>query len=282
MIDITPITPSLGADVSGFNIADFSNEDFDALYKVWIDREVVRLRNQPIDDSVLQAFSKHFGALEEMPLGLMPESERLKIKNRYVTVLSNIKVDGKYIGGLKNAEATWHSDMTYVENPPPASILMGVEIPKVGGDTYFASQSKAHDAVPPALLERVQGLSIKHNAAHTSIGSLRPGYEAFDDPREAPGAVHPIVQTHPENGKQVLYLGRREYAYVPGLSLADSEALLDELWEYAALPENILKQEWQVGDVIIWDNRSVLHRRDGFDDAERRLMKRCQVLSPVS
>ena len=95
----------------------------------------------------------------------------------------------------------------------------------------------------------------------------------------ARGAVHPIILTHNETGRQALYLGRREWAYVPGLSLDESEALLDELWSYAALPENVWRQCWRPDDLIIWDNRRVLHRRDEFDNAARRLMKRCQVLS---
>ena len=91
--------------------------------------------------------------------------------------------------------------------------------------------------------------------------------------------VHPIVITHDETGKQALYLGRREWAYVPGLSLHESEKLLDELWTYAALDANVWQQTWQPDDLIIWDNRRVLHRRDDFDQNARRLMKRCQVLS---
>jgi taurine dioxygenase len=221
-----------------------------------------------------------FGPLEEMPMGRLPEAARKKIKNRYVTQLSNIIVDGKPIGGLGNAEAAWHSDMTYVENTPPASVLLGIEIPDAGGDTYFADQNAAYEALPDELRQKVQGLTIKHDAAHTSVGSLRAGFEPFTDPREAPGAVHPVVRIHEETGKQALYLGRREWAYMPGLSLQDSEALLDELWSFAALKENVWRQLWQPNDLIIWDNRRVLHRRDDFDQNSRRLMKRCQVLSP--
>ena len=111
------------------------------------------------------------------------------------------------------------------------------------------------------------------------MGSLRPGFEPFDDPRDAPGAIHSIVQTHDETGRKVLYLGRREWAFIPGLELQESECLLDELWSYAVSPENVWRQEWQPGDVVIWDNRCVLHRRDDFPPESRRLMKRCQVLA---
>lgn len=267
------------ADIEDVDLQAISSGDFEQIYDAWLQFGVIRIRNQSLDDNALQQFSARFGPLEEMPLGRMSEQDRAKITNIYVTVLSNIRINGKAIGGLGNAEASWHSDMTYVDTPPPASVLLGIEIPPVGGDTYFADQAAAYAALPESLRQRISDLSIKHDAAHTSIGSLRPGYEPFDDPRDAPGSIHPIIRTHEETGKQALYLGRREWAYIPGLSLSDSEALLDELWSYAALTSNVWQQTWQPNDLIVWDNRRVLHRRDGFDNNARRLMKRCQVLA---
>ena len=276
---ITPIKTGFVADISDIDLTAISDPEFDRLYAAWLTYGVLRVRDQAITEDQLQSFSAKFGPLEEIPMGRMPESERAKIKNRYVTQLSNIFHNGKPIGGLGNAEASWHSDMTYVETPPPASVLLAIEIPATGGDTYFSDQQAALDAIPGALKTRLQTLTIKHNAAHTSIGKLRPGYEPFDDPREAPGAIHPIIRKHPETGAQCLYLGRREWAYIPGLSLQDSETLLDEIWSYAAQPDHVWRQQWQPSDLIIWDNRRVLHRRDDFDQNARRLMKRCQVLS---
>ena len=168
--------------------------------------------------------------------------------------------------------------MTYIETPPPASLLLGIEIPEQGGDTHFANQYAALEALPSDLRKRIETLTVKHNAAHTSVGKLRPGFEAFDDPREAPGAIHPMIKTHNESGRPALYLGRREWAYIPGLSVTESDALLDELWAYVALEENTWRQKWQPLDLIIWDNRCVMHRRDGFDQNSRRYMRRCQVL----
>ena len=279
MVEVNAIQKDFAADIRHVDLTRLSEDEFEAIYAAWLQYGVLRIRDQAIDEAQLQAFSARFGPLEEIPMGRLPEADRKKIKNRYVTQLSNILVDGKPIGGLGNAEASWHSDMTYVDIPPPASILLGVEIPEVGGDTYFANQYAAHDALPTSLRERIATLTIKHDAAHTSIGKLRPGFEAFDDPRDAPGAIHPIVREHDDTGRPVIYLGRREWAYIPGLELQESEALLDELWKYAALPDNVWRQHWRPGDVIIWDNRCVLHRRDDFDPSTRRLMKRCQVLA---
>ena len=279
MIRITPITPTFVAEISGIDIRSIADTEFARIHEAWLEYGVLRIRDQPLTEGDLQAFSARFGPLEKIPLGRLPEKERRKIRNRFVTQLSNIIVDGKPIGGLGYSEAAWHSDMTYTETPPPASVLLSVEIPQTGGDTFFSDQNAAYNALPDSLRARVRGLTIKHNAAHTSVGGLRPGFEAFDDPREAPGATHPIVRTHEETGRRALYLGRRDWACVPGLPLEESEALLDELWCYATLAENVWRQQWRPHDLIVWDNRRVLHRRDEFDRNARRLMKRCQVLS---
>ena len=277
-MNVIPLTPSFVAEIQEIQLDRITDSEFELLYAAWLHYGVLRIRNQDLDDEQLQAFSQRFGPLEEAPFGRMPEAEKAKIKNRFVTTLSNIKVDGKPIGGLGNDEATWHSDMTYSETPPPASLLLGIEIPDQGGDTHFADQRAALAALPAALRQRIESLSVKHNAAHTSVGKLRPGFEAFDDPRDAPGAIHPMIKTHNETGKPALYLGRREWAYIPGMTVTESDDLLDALWAYVAIKENTWTQHWQPFDLIIWDNRCVMHRRDGFDQNSRRYMRRCQVL----
>ena len=273
---------SFVAEVMDVDLGRISDSEFRVLYKAWLEFGVLRIRGQSLNDGELQRFSNRFGPLEEIPYGKISEEEKQKIKNRYVTVISNIEVDGKPIGGLGNKEATWHSDMTYIEDPPPASILMSLEVPELGGDTHFSDQKAAYLSLPNELVSRIETLSIKHNAAHTSVGDLRRGFDPIKDPREAPGAIHPIVRTHDETQEKMLYLGRRELAYVVGFALEESEQLLNEVWRYAAMSENVWTQQWEIGDVIIWDNRRVLHRRDGFDQSQRRLMKRCQVMSSAA
>jgi taurine dioxygenase len=279
VIELQLINETFVADITGLDVRYVADAEFDEVYAAWLRFGVLRLRDQPVDEDALAAFSVSFGPLEENPMGPRFHEENATIRNRYVLQLSNIIVDGKPIGGLGNAEANWHSDMTYSETPPPASVLLGVEIPAEGGDTYFADQVAAYAVLPAELKTRIQDLTIKHDAAHTSTGELRAGFEAFDDPRDAPGAIHPMVLRHDETGSAALYLGRREWAYIPGLSLDESESLLDEIWSYATRPEFVWRQKWQPGDLIIWDNRRVLHRRDDFDPQSRRLMKRCQVLA---
>lgn len=278
-MNITPLSPVLGAEIDGVDLAAITDSEFEQLYQAWLDYGVLRIRGQSLDDRQLESFSSRFGPLGKIPVKL-PEKKLLEMfDSLYVIPLSNIKKDGRPIGGLGNAEAHWHSDMTYEETPPPASVLLSIEVPEEGGNTQFACQQAALARLPEELRERVEDLEIKHDAAHTSIGKLRAGFEEVNDPSESPGAVHSAILRHSETARDALYLGRREWAHVIGTEVEESEELLDELWRYAALPENVWTQEWEVGDVLIWDNRRVLHRRDAFPDHMRRLMKRCQVLA---
>ena len=270
---------SFGADITGVDLANLTDDTFEGIYRAWLVLGVLRFKGQILNKDSLQTFSQRFGPLEQIPTGRMSDEQKAQLDNLYVTPISNIKVDGKPIGGLGDAEATWHSDMTYVEVPPPASVLLGVEIPQNGGDTFFADQRAALASLPEDLRQRIEGLSIKHNAAHDSIGNLRPGFEAFDDPQDAPGAVHPIIRKHNETGDTCLYLGRREWAYIPGLPLEESEALLDDLWSYVVSADYVVEQNWTPGNVIIWDNRRCLHKRTSIDPSQRRLLLRCQVLA---
>jgi len=158
---------------------------------------------------------------------------------------------------------------------------MSLEVPELGGETHFSDQKASYLSLPNELVSRIENLPIKHNAAHTS-DDLRRDFDPIKDPREAPGAIHPIVRTHEETQEKMLYLGRRELAYVVGFALEESEQLLDEVWGYAAVSETVWTQQWEIGDVIIWDNRRVLQRRVGFDQSKRRLMKRCQFMSSAA
>ena len=132
-------------------------------------------------------------------------------------------------------------------------------------------------AFEAALLRRIESRTLKHDGTYNSGGYLRQGVTATDDPTRSPGTSHPIVCRHPETHRRVLYLGRRRNAYIDGLPLAESEALLDEIWSYATRPELAWYNEWRIGDVVLWDNRCTMHRRDPFDAAARRILHRTQI-----
>ncbi len=254
-----------------------SVEEVAELRTLWNRHLVLRFRAQTLTDDQLMTFSRNFGELDYAPMGRISAEERARLPNPYVAIVSNIVEDGRHIGDLGALEAHWHTDLSYVEEPVSGSVLYAVEVPPSGGDTSFTSMHTAYNALPAHLRERVSTLSLKHTASHDSAGELRRGHEEATDPRDAPGPVHPLTVVHPETGRRALLLERRQLAYIPALSVEDSEALLDELWSYVGSPEYTWTQQWRVGDVLMWDNRAVMHHRDSFDSNSRRLMRRTQL-----
>jgi taurine dioxygenase len=194
-------------------------------------------------------------------------------------VISNVVENGKPIGNLGDGEAVWHADMTYVDVPPKAAMLHALEVPppEAGGNTYFANMFTAYETLPADLKKAAQGKVAVHDASMNSAGMLRKGYKAVSDVRHTVGAHHPLIRTDPATGRRALFLGRRPNAYVTGLEVAESEALLDALWAHATQPRFTLCHQWRVGDLLMWSNLSVLHRRDPFDPMTRRLMHRSQI-----
>jgi taurine dioxygenase len=184
---------------------------------------------------------------------------------------------GDPIGALGAGEAVWHTDMSYIDLPPDASMLYSLEIPPAGGDTYFCGMQAVWSALPANLKKQVAGRRIKHDGTYNSGGYLRQGVTPSDDPHQAAGAWHPAVCVHPVTSVPALYLGRRRNAYVEGLRPAESDALLDRLWSFLDAPEFRYAHQWRVGDLVLWDNRSTMHRRDPFDNAARRIMHRTQI-----
>jgi taurine dioxygenase len=196
-----------------------------------------------------------------------------------ITVISNVQVGGKPMGALGDGEAVWHADMTYNEIPPKGACLLAKEVPPTGGNTHFANMFMAYETLPTDLKKRIQGLSCVHDASRNSAGELRLGFVDNTDPRQTMGAVHPLVIAHAETGLPCLMLGRRRNAYIKGLSLEESEALLDQIWEHATQERFTWTQVWSVGDMVMWDNSCTLHKRDSFDPSTRRLMLRTQIAS---
>jgi taurine dioxygenase len=271
----------LGAEIGGLDISrPLSRQAVASLLAAWHDHLVLVFREQNMNDETLVAFSRNFGTLEKAPV---PEKLRGGFahvpKLPEVAVVSNVVENGVAIGALGDGELVWHNDMTYLPNPPPASVLCAVELPPAGGDTWFCNMYLAYETLPAALHARIAGLSANHDSSYTSAGTLRKGFEEVADVSKAPGAMHPLVLTHPETGRKALYLGRRRNAYVAGMPLAESEALLDELWAHATQEKFAMKHGWRLGDVVMWDNRCTMHRRDAFDPAARRILHRTQLLS---
>jgi taurine dioxygenase len=274
-IRVRPTGAALAADIDGVDLAGpLPPETMAAIKAAWGDHLVLRFRGQTLTDDDLMRFSRQIGELDWAPVAAANDAPEGR---QYIMVVSNVVENGQAIGQLGAYEAVWHTDMSYIAEPPMASALYSLEAPPSGGDTGFCNMYLALETLPAELRREVEGKICRHDASRNSAGELRRGYVDASDASQTVGAEHPVVRTHPATGRQALFLGRRPNAYVPGLSLADSEALLDALWAHATKDEFTWYQQWRAGDLILWDNRCVMHRRDAFDPATRRVMHRTQI-----
>jgi len=278
-LTVTRLGNALGAEVSGLDFSQpLSPATVEFVGRAWAEHLVLRFRGvHDLGPDALIAFSRHFGALDKRPIATGARSAYFEVDRPELTIISNVLVDGKPIGGLGAYEADWHADMTYTDRPPKGSCLYSVEIPPRGGNTHFANMYMAYDMLDEKLKAQVEGLTCVHDASRSSAGELRHGFEDTSDPRKTVGPVHPLVRVHPATGRRCLLLGRRRNAYIPGYALEESESLLDRLWSHATRAEFVWAQEWRLGDMIMWDNRCTMHRRDAFDSESRRIMLRTQI-----
>lgn len=275
-ITIRPLTSAVGAEVSGVDLARLTDSQFAEIERAWHRHSALLFRGQKITDDDLLAFSRRLGELDSPP----NQERGRQTPEGYpdIYVVSNVlDAKGEPIGALGAGEAVWHTDMSYLELPPDASMLYALEVPPEGGNTSVCGMEAVWASLPASLKARVAGRRIKHDGTYNSGGFLRKGVTPTDDPHKAPGAWHPAVCAHPVTGTPCLYLGRRRNAYVEGLSKAESDALLDELWAHVGTPHTTYEHKWSVGDLLLWDNRSTMHRRDPFDAKARRVMHRTQI-----
>src|SRR5688572_10218875 len=274
-ISVIPSGKACGAEVRGIDLLNLDSASVAALEQALYDNLVVVIRRQPLTDPQLIALGKRLGELE--PPGMSIIGKPYIDEYPDILVISNIVEAGLPKGNLGAGEAIWHTDMSYRERPVSYAILHALELPPTGGNTYFANQYLAYETLPADMRRSLEGKVIIHDETYNSGGQLRKGFEEVSDPRQAPGARHPVFRVHPKTGKRALYLGRRRNAYILGLPLDESEQLLDALWAHASRPELVWAQVWEHGDTLIWDNRCLIHRRDPFDADARRMMHRVQI-----
>jgi taurine dioxygenase len=280
-LTITPVTPAVGAEISGVDLSRVSDAEFSQIEHAWARHGALLFRGQTLTDDDLLGFSCRFGELDPPPIQEHGRQSPEGYPDIYV--VSNVLDDkGAPIGALGAGEAVWHTDMSYLAAPPVASMLFALEVPPTGGNTWLLGMQAAWWTLPDALKAKVRGRRIKHDGTYNSGGFLRKGVTPTDDPHQAPGAWHPAVLAHPATGAPVLYLGRRRNSYVEGLSPTDSDTLLDALWAHIERPDLRYEHRWRVGDLLLWDNRSTMHRRDPFDNATRRVMHRTQIKGKVA
>jgi len=283
---IIPSGATLGAEVRCGDARDLDDAGIAFVRRAWLDRLVVLMRDQTLSDAELVAFGRRFGELEisdPLPSPLANEGRvaqgRGDARFPEVTVVSNVVENGVAIGGLGDGEVIWHTDMSSRPAPPDQTILHGIEVASNGGETAFLNMYAAYDALPSGLKARAGQLMLKHDATTDAAGYARRKFRdsAHLDVAASPGTVHPLVRTHPETGRDCLYLGRRSRGYLVGLTLAESEALLDRIWAHATQPQFTWSHRWRQGDVLMWDNRCTMHYRTPFAANERRTLHRVVV-----
>ena len=279
---VIPTGPALGAEVRGVDLTRIDDATFDRLHALWLEHLLLVFRGQHFAAQDLVTLVKRFGIpVTSSNLHKRDLSERIANKvfdlPPEVTVVTNLRENGKPVGILGDGEVVWHSDFSFKEAPTAARMLLAVEIPPAGGYTYFSNCYAAYDTLSADMKRRIAGKTIKQANIVDTAMQVRPGASLDMDIREIPGPSHPIVSTHPETGHNMIFLGRRHGAYVNGCTLEESEALLNELWAHTTQPKFVYEHHWQQGDVVVWDNRATLHRRDAFNSDSRRVLYAAQV-----
>jgi taurine dioxygenase len=272
---IRSLNGSFGREVFGLRLWEpLDDRTVDQLRELWAHQPVLVFRRQALAEHELANFSALFGPLErvvrtEWASPVVPE----------VGLISNLK-DGEArpIGGLGDGELQWHSDQSYMANPATGAMLYAVELPAEGGTTSWVDLAAAYAGLP----DRLAGLIEGKYAVFSYVKRLA-GYQGVDrviseeTKRKTPPVLHPLVHTHPVTGRKALYLDFTTTIGIDGMDDAAGSALLDEIYAFATQPRFVYRHDWQVGDVVMWDNGLTMHRREPFDPVARRLMKRTTI-----
>ncbi len=270
-----PLGNSFARELLGSHLWEAPDDSMrDQLRELWARHSVLVVRRQALSERELADFSALFGPLErvvrtEWASPIVPE----------VGLISNLK-DGqaKPIGGLGDGELQWHSDQSYMTNPATGAALYAIELPPEGGTTSWVDLSAAYAALPDQLKRSVEGKQavfsyVKRLARYQGVDRVI----SAETKRKTPPVLHSLVHTHPVTGRKALYLDSTTTVGIDGMADKTGAALLDEIYGFATRPEFVYRHDWQVGDVVMWDNGSTMHRREPFDPMARRLMKRTTI-----
>ncbi len=272
-LQFKPLTKYIGCEVSGIDLRQpVSLADASAIYRAWLDSAVLLFRDQDLSQEDLIRVTGIFG--EFAPLGrpkhTLPSGFSKILPN--IMLISNIRENGETIGALPDGEMMFHHDTIHRDDPHKATLLYSVEIPTHGGDTLFASGTAAYDTLDAATKKRLEGLKAVNYYVYNSV--KRNDKQAVDASSQA---VHPVVRTHDETGRQALYVNRLMSVRIEGMPEAESDALLNTLFDISEKPEFVYTHVWRKGDLIVWDNRNSSHARTDFPADQRRLLLRTTV-----
>jgi len=270
---VTPTNATLGAVVTGLMLGRMDDVTWKAVEQAFLDHAVLIFPEQHLTEAEQVAFATRFGEIEL----LAPSAEQKAV------AISNVKPDGTIMDAgehryksLRGNEG-WHTDSSYMPLAAKASCLSAQVVPSAGGETEWADMRAAYAALDEATRRRIAGLSAHHSLYHSQaqIGHrVETGAGYGFHTKGAP--LRPLVKVHPVTGRPALFIGRHAYG-IPGLAEAESERLLSELVDFACRPPRTYAHSWQPGDVVIWDNRCVLHRARPYDYREARVMRHTRV-----
>lgn len=279
-LQLKPIHPVFAAEASGIDLRQpLGERDAKAINAAMNEHAVLVFRGQPLTAQEQINFARSFGPLDIGLKRVFKRPERLE--DERLIDISNVDAQGNVARrdspkNLSNfANQLWHSDSSFMKPRAAYSMLHAVVLPSWGGDTEFADLRAAYDTLPDRLKADVQDLQAEHFALHTRI---LLGDDAYtdDQKKEIPPAVWPLVDTHPGSGRKVLFVGVHARQII-GWPTAESRMFLSDLLEHATQRERVYTHKWQVGDLVIWDNRSTLHRGRRYDIAERRELRRTTI-----
>lgn len=262
--------PRVGVEIRGVDLRErFGDTTFAAILDAWHQHGVILFRGQRISEADQVRFGERFGTLARV----LNKHDGHSRNHPSIMFISNIRENGQLIGALPDGEMMFHSDQCYVERPANASMLYAIEIPARGGDTLFANMYAAYEALPVELQQRLQGMTALNVYDYANAATFR-GNASEDAPRY----VHPVIRTHPHTGRKALYVNRLMTQRILELAPEESARTLALLFDHAERGDWIYTHRWQVGDLLMWDNRCTMHARTDFDASERRLLRRCTVI----
>jgi taurine dioxygenase len=268
-----PLTKYIGCEVSGIDLREpVPPAVAAAIYQAWLDHGVLLFRDQQLEQEDLIRVTGIFG--EFAPLGrpkhTLPSGFSKILPN--IMLISNIRENGETIGALPDGEMLFHHDTIHRADPHKATLLYSIEIPTYGGDTLFAGGTAAYDTLDPAMKQKLEGLRAVNYYVYNSV--KRDDKQAVDASSQA---VHPVVRTHEETKRKALYVNRLMSVRIEGMEEAESDALLNFLFDHSEKPEFVYTHVWRKGDLIVWDNRCSSHARTDFPADQRRLLLRTTV-----
>jgi taurine dioxygenase len=256
---IQPVSPHIGAEVIGADLGQAVGDNlFRELHQAWVDADgLLIVRDQHLTPGQQIAFSRRFGELAIA--GDNPVTQKYALAGHpEIFRVSNKKKDGEALG-REDAGTYWHSDGTWQAHPSKASILYGIEIPRVGGNTMFADLYQAWETLTPTMQGLLERLQAVHAMANASGTSFEREFTGKGDVVAAKMAVHPLVITHPDSGRRALFVNRGYTAQIVGMSRAESDSLLGFLFQHSTAPELVYRHSWRPHDLLIWDNRCTAH-----------------------